>query len=170
MDDGFIMGVRIPPSLQRVMCDSAAIVQGLFAAAWVRVESRLAASIRWRGLAASLAVAVHADDARPARVGFLTAGAIVLLAVGVWAYQHWSGGGELERLETPLMCLNCGKLVFAELEPGRERPPCPACDRPTLAPACACSACGTYLVLNEYRGTTDPSRCPRCRREVRHGE
>lgn len=170
MDDSYIMGAWIPPGLQRVMCDSAAVVQGLFAALRARIESRLAVSTRWRSLAASLAVAVHADDARPARLGLLTAGAIVLLAVGVWAYQHWSGGGELEQLETPLMCLNCGKRAFVELEPGRERPPCPACDRPTLAPACACSHCGTYLVLNEYRGNAEPTRCPRCRREVRHGE
>lgn len=164
------MMTRIRELAGIVVGDPRGFVGGLARRLWDALDSRLHVRSQWSVLASTIQLPAEAGEGRRAKLWLGAAATLMVLVVAVGVRALLPGSDPLAQLDTPLMCLDCGRSKFIRLEPGQSRPPCASCGKARLAPACKCGKCGRYLVLNEYRGMESPTICKACGAEVRHGE
>lgn len=100
---------------------------------------------------------------------FLAVVAFVLLVVAS-RYSARRAGGDPQIRQT-LACWSCGHVWHEKMKASDGKVgPCPNCGKATVGLGYPCPNCKTPMVLNETRGLPPPTKCPKCSREVRHGD
>ncbi|HOW17548.1 MAG TPA: hypothetical protein PLC79_00815 [Phycisphaerae bacterium] len=118
---------------------------------------------------------VLTEDGRTKPAGAIAVVLVLVVSCSALGYYIWKGGLDLgggePQLDSAAKCWTCGYECVRRPTPGEPTVAvCPKCGKQTLAPAFRCKKCKTLVVLNEYRGGTPPTKCPKCGTEVRHGD